>query len=625
MCGLVAAFACSSRPLPPGAVADAVRAVAHRGPDGHGMRCGDRRGAFAEESADGARWALGHRRLAIVGLGPEGDQPMVRDGAWIVFNGEIYNWRELRTELEALGERFHTRTDTEVMLAAWGRWGASFVARLRGMFAFVIVDPARGTAIAARDRLGIKPLYLWQDADQAVFASEIKQFAAWPGFSARADRQAVADFLLDALVDHDPDTTMFDGVRPLRPGCLVEWRLAAAPDAGAQEPYWHPPETRWDLGWEDAVAETRERFVDAVRMHLRSDVPVGSCLSGGLDSSAVVGVSAADLGQRLLCFSSCSRDPRYDEQRYIDAVARDHRLEVEKVFLDQDELERVLEDLVYHQDLPFTSGSMACQWIVMRRARASGVPVLLDGQGGDELLGGYRKYAVFYLRWLLARRQPVRATRHLFGALVRGDGRLLRFDAAWQRYLPAWMRRTKGAAAPVLGADYAKRARSAWGEAMRGVRDLREHRLADLRRWSLPALLRYEDRNSMAHSIEARVPFLDHPLAEHFVSLPPQHLFRGGRSKRLLVAALGHALPEEVRRRRTKMGFESALREWMRAGLGARLLRELGSCPFLSEVVDGSWLASDAPRTLPATDAGLALVFRLHVLSRWARRFAVEP
>jgi asparagine synthase (glutamine-hydrolysing) len=626
MCGIVGLFATKPIPELKSFVLRSMERAAHRGPDGKGLILGRGNQLLDDDSGDAASWGLGHVRLAILDLSPAGLQPMASSDrtCWITYNGEVYNYVELRAELESLGHAFHSGTDTEVMLAAYQEWGTDCVKRFNGMFAFVIVDMARERVFAARDRLGVKPIYLWVGPDLVALVSEQKQLLDLPGFRAKAHRQQVVDFLIDGVAGHEPDLCFFEGVHPLPAGHTLSWGLNETPNVQAAQRYWKPVTQPKNLSWNDAVQATGELFRDAVRIRLRSDVPVGTCLSGGIDSSSIVGVVSRDLGVRVKTFSSCFPDPGYDEQRYMDAVNALCCSDPVKVFPEEQGALSELAKLVYHQDEPFGTLSMYAQWCVMRAARQAGVPVLLDGQGGDETLCGYKKYAFFFFRDLIVRHRYRDAAEHLLGLITRGDRGLFNWRSG-QRYLPSWLRSRRNSIDEWLRPEWRKLSRRVWSTRMADVNAFHDHQIADLLNWSLPPLLRYEDRSSMAHSVETRLPFVDYRFVEHCVSLPEWVFFKHGRTKRLLVEALGDTLPIDVRNRRTKMGFEAPLAIWLKSPLGKVLEDRVRSSERLRTILDGEVAARAFAAYRNGDTAFSALtLFRIASVTLWLETFQVD-
>ncbi len=556
----------------PARVPDAARIVAtmnrlqaHRGPDDEGLH-------------DAPGIVLGHRRLSILDLSPRGHQPMrlADTPLWIVHNGEVYNYRELRADLVARGHHFRSETDTEVILAAYAQWGSACVERFNGMFAFAIWHAADRILFCARDRFGIKPFHYVDLADGTfAFASEIKAFHALPDFPLRANDRVVARFVGHGQCNAT-DETFVRNVQSLPAGEYLMRR----PGIGAS------PCRYWDLqaavsgrstGDEAAaVREFRDRLTDSVRLRLRSDVPVGTCLSGGLDSSALVvavhaQLSAAHAGTRQATFSACFTDPAVDERPFMRAVSAVTDTEPHEVYPSAATLAADLDDLVWHQDEPFGSTSIFAQRCVFRRAKEAGVTVTLDGQGADEVLGGYDAYAPTYLLQL----------RRTAGAAVA-------FRAAWQyarrrgmplRRVLRRMRRTgklEGRARPpgaYLHAALRAEAHlpSLLEPAAAGPFDLlRTHLRRDLHGDLLPGLLRYADRNSMTFGVESRVPFLDHRLVEFVYHVSADLLFRDGWSKWILRQAFADLLPPVVTWRRDKIGFEPPEAQWFREHLHDR-------------------------------------------------------
>ena len=530
---------------------------------------------------------LGHRRLAILDLSPAGHQPMTTSDRlyWIVYNGEVYNYRELRDELEALGHAFQTETDTEVVLHAYAEWGRDCLDRFNGMFAFAILDRESRTVFAARDRFGVKPLYYWYSpAGFLAFASEIKQFTALPGWEARLNRQRAFDFLAYALVDHTRET-LFDGVCQLRGGEAVEVDLAGS---GIFEPftYYTLEPVTTESSFSRACERFRALFFDAVRLRLRADVPVGSCLSGGLDSSSIVcavdSLLGAGRGERMQqTFSACSVNPRYDERRFMEEVVSGRAIEANYEYPSIDRFLEEMDHLVWHQDEPFVSTSMYAQWNVFRLAADSGIRVMLDGQGADEQLCGY--HAFFPVRYADLLRSgawlrclgEIRQAGDLFASPMRQTLLETVFYLVPDRLRRFVQRRMY---APTIFPPWIN------GERLENPRTIESsvpavHTVADLTLiqllyTSLPALLHWEDRNSMAHSVESRVPFLDYRIVEFVTGLPTEYRLKDCETKRVLREGMRGVLPETIRARRDKMGFTTAEEEWV-TGTDAGRLREL--------------------------------------------------
>jgi asparagine synthase (glutamine-hydrolysing) len=499
------------------------------------------------------------------------------DGAtWIVFNGEIYNYLELRERLSKCGYRFQTKTDTEVLLAAYCEWGVDCLARLEGMWAFAIWDGHRRRLFLARDRFGIKPLYYSEDGPRFCFASEIKALLELVPRPREANPQNLFDYLRFGISDHRT-TTLFEGILQLPPAHWLELNVDP-PQRLVSRRYWTPHRSpSLSLSLDEAARRLRELFLEGVRLHLRSDVPVGVALSGGIDSSAILMATRRQRSsfQQLHAFGHLSDDPELNEEAWIDLAAAKSEADIHKVKPQPAELLSDLQDLVFTQDEPFASTSIYAQYRVFALARKAGIKVILDGQGADELLAGYRPYLAARLASLLRQGHPLAAFRFLRhvleipkpdlrGLLLRTGGFLL--PASWAgpaRYLagealtPAWLR-----------ASWFRRR----GVALRAPREQRSsERLRDrlyqaLVETSLPMLLRYEDRNSMAFSIESRVPYLFSPLVDLLRSLPEELLIApDATTKFVFRKAMRGIVPEQILARRDKIGFATAERDWLRA------------------------------------------------------------
>lgn len=555
--------------------------LAHRGPDDLGV-AEWRAGAFErhrepERIAADSDVVLFHRRLSILDLSPAGAQPMSSaDGRWhLVLNGEVYNYLELRAELEREGVRFRSNSDTEVLLEAFARRGPAILPRLTGMFAFAALDTVERRLFLARDAFGIKPLVWARTAEGFAFASEPKALLALPGVARTVDPQRVYDYLRFGLTDHG-EGTLFAAIRQLPAAHWMEVSLdGGAP--GAPVRWWTPDaEARFEGSFDEAASRLRELFLDSVRLHLRSDVPVGAALSGGIDSSAIVmAMRAVEPRLDLHAFSYIADDPRLSEERWVEIVGRESGARVHRTGAGPADLTDDLDALLRSQDEPFGSTSIHAQNRVFRLAREHGVTVMLDGQGADELLGGYHTFAAARLASLVRRGRLGEAVAFLRRASA-GPGRGALALWAGEFLVPPSL---QSLVRPLVGQELTP----AWLDAdwfrARGVRlepakytysDGADVLRAQLRRattWSsLPMLLRYEDRNSMAHSIESRVPFLTTTLADFVLSLPEEHLVdRDGVSKAVFRRAMRGIVPDAILDRRDKIGFATPEAAWRRA------------------------------------------------------------
>jgi|tagenome__1003787_1003787.scaffolds.fasta_scaffold20989997_5 asparagine synthase (glutamine-hydrolysing) len=577
MCGLFGIV-----DTPPGLL-DAARVerllslLHHRGPDDRGWlaldRAGVRTGRDPEDLAGDV--VLLHTRLSILDLSSAGHQPMSTPGGrfHLSFNGEIYNYVELRDELEGLGRGFVSGTDTEVLLGAYAEWGVGAFHRLVGMFAVSLVDVERRVLVLARDHFGIKPLYYAPLDEGLAFASEIPPLLELPGLSPRANPQRVFDYLRFGRTDHGTET-MFAGVRQVEPGHYLEVPLDA-PHRLEDREYWSlEPQPVAGLSFEDAAGHLHELFLDSVRIHLRSDVPVGAAFSGGVDSSANVAAMRrlSGPGLELHTFSYLADDPALNEERWMKLVGRETGAVPHTVATSPQELLVDLDRLIEVQAEPFGGTSIYAQYRVFRLAREAGIKVMLDGQGADELFAGYRYYLPDRIAGLLLRGRLVATARLLAaistlpgtsagGMLARALGHALP-EAAQEparrltrhRLVPEWLD-----AQWLHGHDLrvVDPGRTSQG-------NLREYRL-DTVRTGLRELLRYEDRNSMASSIESRVPFLTPALAEFAAGLPDNYLIGpDGTGKLVLRRSLRGLVPDPILERRDKIGFATPEGSWLR-------------------------------------------------------------
>ena len=565
---------------------------AHRGPDGSGTW----------SSADG-RVHLGHRRLSILDLSERGAQPM-QDGSGryvITYNGELYNYLELRSELQSLDRQFHTATDTEVLLEAYKAWGKQCLQRFNGMFAFAIYDRHKQQLFAARDRYGEKPFLLASTPEHFAFASEYKALLSLPWIPSDVDEFRLLRGLHDPSMGLDSDRqTVFPAIQQLLPGEAL--MLDARSLKQSIWRYWdlQPNAELAALPEAEAIAQFRELLTDAVRLRMRSDVPVGSCLSGGLDSSAIVSLIRQQIAPDGDYHTFTGRFPgsSADEWRYAEPVISASRVISHVVEPTSSGFASELDGFLWANELPVNSSSQYAQYCVFRLAKQQGVTVLLDGQGADELLGGYEQYFRFYLQALdelgdTARVQlELPSIRERYPLALAPPARSLRDQLPFR--LRRWLSHRLGLGTNLL---YGLKPDAAQRVAQQNQRNRVErfHALSsalyqDSYGMFLTTLLRYGDRNSMAHSREVRLPFCDHRLAELTLSLPPQLLMGEVQTKRLLRESMRGILPEVVRSRWNKQGFRPPQDTWFQGPLLAIAEDLLHSRSFLeSPYWDAPW------------------------------------
>lgn len=526
----------------------------HRGPDGEGVFI---------DATNKHLFGFGHRRLAILDLSSAGHQPMViksQKGSRLVltYNGEIYNYLELRDELKSKGCHFKTGTDSEVLLRAYEEWGEACLEKFNGMFAFAIYDESKRTIFAARDRFGVKPFYYRNKSERFEFASEIKAILS-VGRSLGPDDQTIVDYLLTGHLGIS-ERTFFRDIKELRPGHLLKLEITSA---RFEIKKWYDLSKRVEersallrenpIDKKHAALEVQRLLTGAVRVRLRSDVPVGTCLSGGIDSSSIACI-AADLqasalkvkgqkGKPFIGITASSLDPQNDETAYAKLVADSRGLDWHCV-KPQSFLEK-LEEVIRLQDEPFGGLSVFMQEAVMAKAKALGVPVLLDGQGGDEVFLGYSKYLQGVRRPSFRESYPRFMAKHLASSLGFLERRELETELS--RTLP----------------QEVKRSREHLLKYRRALSDPQQAQIMDITETNLPQLLRYEDRNSMYHSIETRLPFLDYRLVEFGVALPSNFkIGMNGIQKTVLRGAMRRVVPDGILDRRDKIGFAPPNRDW---------------------------------------------------------------
>lgn len=616
---------------------ETLGSVAHRGPDDFGSR------SFMTPAGT---LELANWRLRILDLSPLGHQPMTYAGGryWIVYNGEIYNYKEIRKDLEARGHRFRSESDTEVLLAAYAQWGESCLKRFNGMFAFCLWDDASRKLFVARDRFGVKPLYYYNSSRGLAFASEIKQFTGLPSFAPYMNAQRAYEFLAHGFLDHT-DETLFKNVYQLRGGeCALISMATWRPGQPLPIKRWYALEQREysQASLSEAAEKYQELLTDSVRLRLRSDVPVGSCLSGGMDSSSIVCISNLLLKQGgssnvQKAFSSCFDEEKYDERKYIKEVVSHSNADAHYVFPQESELFTTLEKLVWHYDEPFNSTSIFAQWNVFRAARENGVVVMLDGQGGDEQLGSYPQFYAPYLLGLASRFKILKAFK---------EAKKLQEYQSWQYssvannlvsgamplelYMSMRRLRNQNDVPKWLNAGWLRSAGvqnlPMWRliKEMNGIGRTSELSIEMILRTTIPMLLHWEDRSSMANSVEARVPFMDYRLIEFALRLPDDYKIHNGMTKYILKEAMAGMVPERIRSRVDKMGFVTPEELWMKHSLHDRFQQELMST---CELFPGLFNKAELQKRFDAVVRGVEpfsnVFWRIITFGVWKRVFKV--
>ena len=560
MCGIAGIFRINGEPVAPGYIDAMVATLRHRGPDGEG--------AFFAPGI-----GFGHTRLAIIDLTAASDQPLRDDDAGLamIFNGEIYNYVELREELRALGHQFRSAGDGEVILRAYEQWGVDCLSRLNGMFAIAIWDTRKRQLFLARDRFGEKPLFIARTSRGLVFASEMKAILAVRPELRVANRRAVFRYLSRGDLDLDRES-FFEGIESL-PGS--HYLLIDSEGKGESRRYWHATSANVSEDRASAVEGFRELLFDSIRIRLRSDVPVGSSLSGGLDSSSIVATINAEKSSSWVhqkTFSARFRSRQHDEGNYIRIVADNVEADTHDIIVEPEAFIEEFAELQWHQEEPIASASPFAQWLVMKLARQESTTVLLDGQGADELLAGYdQAHGMFWAHW--ARKGRFDRVAQEMLAFARRYHKL-REPSLFAVYysLPETLRdrlaETYYHSSNIVSADLHRDFSPAHADTDHPFPDRLRN---ELLRWQtttqLPEFLRYADRNSMAFGREVRLPFLDHRLVEYGFGLAPELLLNNAVTKVVLREAMRGIVPEAILQRKDKLAYSPPQERWVRGPL----------------------------------------------------------
>lgn len=548
----------------------ALNSIHHRGPD---------HGGFIQEKLRDSNVLLGHTRLSIIDLSDAGSQPFNSEcGRYsLVYNGEIYNYKELKQELQQHGINFSTQTDTEVLFKGFIHWGEHILSRLIGMFAFVLLDRESNTLTLVRDAFGIKPFFYSIENESIYFASEVTPILRLKSSQAKPDLQRAYDYLVHGDYD-STENSFFEGINHLKPAHYLIYNLQ---DKHIERTvaWWKPDiTTRTDMSFEDAAKSLRTLFLESVKLHLRSDVPLGVALSGGIDSSAVVSaVRYLEPELRLNTFSYIASDKSISEEYWVDTLNKVMHATPHKVVANENEMQKELQAMVLSQGEPFGSTSIYAQYRVFKLAKEHGIKVTLDGQGADELLAGYSGYPGHRLLSILESKGLLAAHRYA-KKWSKSPGRS--YIMAWKYlarillsdYLYAVIRKKMGRdfAPSWLNIGYLQERGVAFNEQRallkrqnKGNR-VKEALASALMNRGLPSLLRHGDRNSMANSIESRVPFLTIPIAEFLLSLPEHYLIsEDGVTKHIFREAMRGIVPDSHLDRKDKIGFTTPESIWL--------------------------------------------------------------
>jgi asparagine synthase (glutamine-hydrolysing) len=630
MCGIAALFKNKNRACSPSVLERMTQAVAHRGPDDFGLEIfgpdGIRRNTTQVAQED---WTvgLGHRRLSILDLSVAGHQPMCyRDRYWLTFNGEIYNFLELRKELQGLEHSFRSSSDSEVILAAFAEWGTGCFARFRGMWGLVILDTTKKQAVLSRDRMGIKPQYIWQTDGLVAVASEIKQFLTIPSFKPAGNFEACALYVLTGY--ENSMGSMFQGVQQVPPGCWQSVDLNSL-KVGLPQPYWNPERLCATIDSPDEASRLfAKTFAESVVLHLRSDVPVGCALSGGLDSSAIAVLINQLNGQGvsdLRTFSAVFPGYAKDERQFIDVVLRNISATPSFVTPSAEMFLADLDRFIWAHDEPPGSAPQYSGYCISRLTRQMGVPVTLNGQGGDEVLGGYWQLYFTYLVGLLRQGRLLGLAENVLGCCLPGGNPALisQIPIMWKRFKT----RTQSVVPIKLRGVNIDRVLDSSMAHQYVKLDPQTQRVCQIRELFLPRLLKWDDRNFMAFSVEGRYPFLDHELIELCLQFKPRILYERGWTKCPLRNGLKSEMPREILLRRSKFSFDTPQNDWLCGPLRREIEQWLRADRPLWQ-----WMELDTTKKLAnqvwtsegrAVEAG-QMLFRLFLFDKWLELFNVS-
>jgi asparagine synthase (glutamine-hydrolysing) len=572
MCGIAGIITKQPNPESIPLLKKATAKLSHRGPEEEAF-WSNKNGSIA----------FGHRRLCIIDLSSAASQPMqYAERYTIVHNGEIYNYLELRQELKTKGHTFRSHSDTEVILAAYAQWGPDCLHRFDGMFAFAIWDEQEHILFAARDRFGEKPFFFFYDEERLVFASEIKAF--WEmSVEKEVNQSMLYNFLTIGYTTNPSDNaeTFYNNIHKLPAAHYLTYSL---PNNKLHTySYWQVyPEINNSISEDDAIGQFKDLFSESIRKKLRSDVAIGTSLSGGLDSSSIVAFCASQKSEQYThkCFTASFAGFEKDETAYAKLVANHFNLHHYITSIADDEVAALMDKVAAQQDEPFSSASVLVQYKVFELAKQNGITVLLDGQGADETLAGYHKYYKWY--W-----------QELYRSKKLGSSNELKDAKSLDIAEPFGLKNKIAAMVPDLATTFLQSKKSKWAFrhpdldkdfAFRNKRNSyyatpAHHNLNGALYYNsfvngLEELLRLADRNSMAHSVEVRLPFLQHELVEFLFTLPPHFKIQKGWTKWLLRKAADDKLPKEITWRKDKTGYEPPQKQWMKNSAVKEKIRE---------------------------------------------------
>lgn len=604
--------------------------ISHRGPDGFGYYHGN-------------NFSFGHRRLSIIDLTTKGAQPMTyKDRYVITYNGEIFNYIELKSELLMKGYEFYTDSDTEVIMAAYDFWGKDCLTHFNGMWAFALYDNQKNVIFCSRDRFGIKPFYYIQYEDKFAFSSEIKQFTVLYEWKPIVNKPRLHDFLSSNGIHDHLSETLFKNVYQLRGGEFLEYSLTN---------YTFTVSRWYDLGarvkslsvdFEEAKQRFYELFSDAINLQLRSDVKVGSCLSGGLDSSSIVCMinqllrqSGKEINQETI--SSCFVYKEVDEQEYIDEVIRKTGVKGHKIFPVFENLFSNIDKIIWHQDEPFGSTSVYAQWTVYEEARNLGMIVMLDGQGADEYLAGYSNFHLANFRELLLSfkiSKLIKSVIHYkkcykeyyinpYRELVKTVLQRL-IPQSFLKGLTSLIKKTRKKSVNAIHWLKNENNDRKIDLMFQQKNNVREESEIQLLCTSLPKLLHHQDRDSMAHSVESRPPFLDYRLVEYVLALPSEYKIKNSVTKYILREALTGVTPNIILNRYDKLGFATPEEIWVKENVDIFRKEISEACDCLHSYVNKEKTLEWFDYTVKSGKKFNSIFWKLISVNHWVKVFNVD-
>ena len=603
MCGISGIITVKSTKVSTSKLKEINDKILHRGPDAEGYYFYNTVG-------------LGHRRLSILDLSPSGNQPMIYGSDLVItYNGEVYNYLELKYELQELGYIFNNGTDTEVILASYNAWGVDCLNKFNGMWSFAIIDKRKNIVFMSRDRFGVKPLYYSQNSGDFIFGSEIKQLLN--DDSNDVELSVLTEYML-TYIDNHTEKTYFKGVYSLLPGNYLIYNLS---DNCYETKSFYNLEEKKDikkLTEMSAINHLKDLLKSSVELRLRSDVKVGTCLSGGLDSSAISAIAKKlyleTTQNELTAIHARSIDAATDESGFAKKVASYVNLDLHIVTPSTEDFKSLVDEVIYTQEEPFGSPSMFMGYLVFKRAKELNCKVMLNGQGGDEVLLGYERYFSSYLfgmnlssfikqLWLQRKNSGLKLHEPVLYFLYFTSFKLRKKMLQKRSYLTKEIKRS-------FSFDTLKEN----VESFKNIQSLQKHEISVAQ---LPHLLRYEDRNSMRHSIETRLPFLDYRIVEAGISFVPSLKIRDGWTKYILRKALYGFLPNSVIWRKNKLGFNAPERIWLKEHEN-EMLYEIEQSKILQNITNYSRLLNDF-RSMPLKDKWL-----YYNVAVWERIYKVK-